>query len=148
MHISFNGGLIDATDYFSSPERDAGLAWLAVQDHVWHVLLPHPLPAPVAVAYARPVTDSEEPDGWRWRLELGNWHIPLTEGQITGPRPPLPPPGTRRQRHLITYSSEIQRSAGQSFFGTLRPGLQSAPACPLLLVREVDPALKRRISLG
>lgn len=137
MNTSFAGGVIRETDYFDSADRDQGLAWLVIHDHAWHVLLPDRCARRPREAYARPVIAHDEPDGWRWRLELGDWHLPLPTAQIIGPRPPLPEPRSRSARTLTLYSNELHKSRGQSFFGTMQPGIQIEGICELFLVREV-----------
>lgn len=147
MRASIAGGVIHSTDYFSSRDRDEGRAWLVMHLTDWHVLLPqHPACNAVAtagrcrtrptVAHARPVTDCHEQDGWRWRLELGDWFLPLPRRQIIGLRPRLPDPYSISERTLTLYASEISHSASQSFFGTVQPGVQIHATCPLYLVRD------------
>jgi hypothetical protein len=136
MKASITGGVLLSTDYFSSRDRDEGRAWLVVHACDWHVLLPHPPARRSAVAHARPVTDCHEPDGWRWRLELGEWFLPLPRRQIIGPRPCLPEPYTRSERTLTLYCGEVTASAAQSFFGSIQPGLQIHSTCRLWLVRD------------
>jgi hypothetical protein len=143
MYAHFAGGTLSQTDYFESRDRDAGRAWLVMESTSWHVLLPHPCAHPPSLAYARPVTDSQEWEGWRWRLELGGWHLPLPRAQIIGPRPRLPDPYTRTQRTLTLYDSVLRAAAGQSFFGNLRIGIQICATCPLHLVRETRHGEKR-----
>jgi len=99
-------------------------------------LLPRAPASRLSVAHARPVTDCHEPDGWRWRLELGDWILPLPRRQIIGARPPLPEPYTRSERTLTLYASETHRASGQSFFGSLQPGVQIHATCHLWLVRD------------
>ena len=136
MYVNFAGGQIFKTDYFLSRDREEGRAWLALEGGIWHVLLPRlcqPLPT---VAYARPVTDCQEPDRWRWRLELDEWHLPLPCRQIIGPRPFLPQPYTCSERPLTLYASEMTRGSGQTFFGSIQHGIQIHGVCRLYLVRE------------
>lgn len=136
MKAVLTGGAITHTDYFESRDHEAGRAWLVMDGTAWHVLLPRTCPHRLSVAYARPVTDCQERDGWRWRLELGNWHLPLTRTQIIGSRPPLPQPYTSTQRSLTLYDSLLRASSGQSFFGSMEVGIQIAATCTLHLVRE------------
>ncbi len=77
MKASFAGGVLHSTDYFSSRDHEEGRAWLVLSGCDWHVLLPRLPASRLTVAHARPVTDCQELDGWRWRLELGHWHLPL-----------------------------------------------------------------------
>ncbi len=135
MKASFAGGVLHSTDYFSSRDRDEGLAWLVMHLTDWHVLLPN-TPGRLEVAHARPVTDCHEKDGWRWRLELGDWFLPLPRRQIIGLRPMLPDPYSRSERTLTLYTSELKSVSGQSFFGSLRLGIQIHTTCRLWLVRD------------
>ncbi|MDZ4405020.1 hypothetical protein [Prosthecobacter sp.] len=136
MKASIAGGVIHSTDYFSSRDRDEGRAWLVMHLTDWHVLLPHGCPRLPTAAHARPVTDCHEQDGWRWRLELGDWSIPLPRRQIIGPRPFLPDPYSITERTLTLYGSELSRNSGQSFFGSVEPGVQVHAVSVLYLVRE------------
>jgi hypothetical protein len=88
------------------------------------------------VAHARPVVDHQEKDGWRWRLELGDWFLPLPRRQIIGPRPLLPEPYTRSERTLTLYCGEVHPASGQSFFASVQTGLQVHATCTLWLVRD------------
>ena len=103
MEVILAPGDIMQTDYFSSADYHAGLAWLTVRLHDWHVLLPRGCSPVPKIATIRPVTDHEEPDGWRWRLELGDWHLPIKHRQIVGHHPRLPSPGTQHDRILRLY---------------------------------------------
>jgi hypothetical protein len=136
MKASFAGGVLHSTDYFSSRDYDEGRAWLVLSSCDWHVLLPRIPAVHLTVAHARPVTDCQELDGWRWRLELGRWHLPLPRRQILSQRPLLPQPYTCSERTLTLYTSELKASSSQSFFGSLRPGLQIHATCRLWLVRD------------
>jgi hypothetical protein len=164
MKASFAGGVLHSTDYFSSRDRDEGRAWLVLSGCDWHVLLPRPPACALRVAHARPVTDCQELDGWRWRLELGGWHLPLPRRQILSPRPRLPEPYTCSERTLTLYCGETRATAGQSVdstaprrvganapdvpsvskaskpsafgFGSIQTGLQIHSTCRLWLVRD------------
>ncbi len=174
MQASFAGGVLHSTDYFSSRDRDEGRAWLVMHLTDWHVLLPDTpacnavatagRPGHLEVAHARPVTDCHEKDGWRWRLELGDWFIPLPRRQIIGLRPMLPDPYSRSERTLTLYTRELHHQSGQYVdstapcrvggeppdvppvskasepsafgFGSLQPGLQIHTTCRLWLVRD------------
>ena len=103
MDVIFAPGEIMRTDYFGSDDCYAGLAWLAVRGREWHVLLPKHCGALPEVAYARPVTDHEEPHGWRWRLEIGTCHLPIKHRQIFGPPPDLPAPGSKADCVVFLY---------------------------------------------
>jgi len=139
MKADFSGGTLHSTDYFQSRDREAGRAWLIMQGSHWHVLLPRLCAMRPTAAIARPVTDSQERDGWRWRLELGEWFVPLPRPQIIGPRPLLPEPYTTSDRTLTLYATETHPAAGQSFFGSIQPGIQIHATCHLYLVRDVRP---------
>ena len=136
MKASIAGGVIHSTDYFSSRDRDEGRAWLVMHLTDWHVLLPHECSSSPTVAHARPVTDCHEPDGWRWRLELGRWFLPLPRRQIIGLRPMLPDPYSISERTLTLYARDTHAGAGQSFFGSIQLGVQIHATCPLYLVRD------------
>ncbi len=164
MQASFAGGVLHSTDYFSSRDHDEGRAWLVLSGRDWHVLLPRCPAARLTVAHARPVTDCHELDGWRWRLELGGWHLPLPRRQILSTRPPLPQPYTCSERTLTLYTGEVKATSGQSVdstaprrfgagapdvpsvskasgpsawgFGSLRIGVQIHATCRLRLVRD------------
>jgi hypothetical protein len=164
VKASFAGGVLHSTDYFSSRDCDEGRAWLVLCGTDWHVLLPHLPASRLTVAHARPVTDCHELDGWRWRLELGRWHLPLPRRQILSQRPLLPQPYTQSLRTLTLYTSELKATSVQSVdstaprrvganapdvpsvskaskpsalgFGNLQPGLQIFATCRLWLVRD------------
>lgn len=136
MFADFASGVLHRTDYFSSRDREQGRAWLVIHTCDWHVLLPHLPSSRLEVAHARPVTDCQERDGWRWRLELGDWFLPLPRCRIIGPRPRLPEPYTRSERTLTLYGAELAAASGQSFFGNVHPGLQIHSTCRLWLVRD------------
>ncbi len=147
IKASFAGGVLHSTDYFSSRDHEEGRAWLVLCGTDWHVLLPRLPASRLTVAHARPVTDCHELDGWRWRLELGRWHLPprlqrcsncgqVPRRQILSQRPLLPQPYTCSERTLTLYTSEMKATSGQSMFGTLQPGLQIHGTCRLWLVRD------------
>ena len=144
MFADFDGGQISRTDYFQSRDRDEGRAWLIVQGGCWHVLVPPRFNCRVSHALARPVVDHGEWEGWRWRLEIGGQRLQLPRRQILGYRPTLPQPFTRTHRTLHLYASETARHGGQSFFGSVEPGVQLHGSCRLLLIRESEAALKKR----
>lgn len=137
MQILHDGTRLTDTNYFGSEDCRSGVAWAFIQSGVWHVLIPSSPIHPPSMVEARPVTDRQEPDGWRWRLELPEWHLPLYSRCIRPRRPSLPEPSTRHERRAIFYHrilhEEDQR--GSSFFGTIRPGLQIWASCPLWVVR-------------
>jgi hypothetical protein len=136
MHIEFDGSITD-TDYFGSQDWQQGVPWCVVSGGVWHVLIPPPqILAPSMVA-ARPVTDRQEPDGWRWRIELPGWQLPLYARCIRPRRPSLPEPSTRAERTVVFYHALMrpEQTAGSSFFGCLHEGMQVWASCPLWLVR-------------
>jgi hypothetical protein len=56
----------------------------------------------------------------------------------------LPQPFSPLVRTLHLYASETRRHGGQSFFGSIEPGIQLHATCRLLLLRESEAALKRR----
>jgi hypothetical protein len=136
LKASFAGGVLHSTDYFSSRDHDEGRAWLVLCGTDWHVLLPRLPPSRLTVAHARPVTDCHELDGWRWRLELGGWHLPLPRRQILSQRPLLPQPYTCSERTLTLYTGELKAASGQSFFGSVQLGVQIHCTCRLWLVRD------------
>jgi hypothetical protein len=148
MFIEFSGGQISRTDYFQSRDCEEGRAWMEQREGSWHVLIPPRFSCRPTVALARPVVDHSELDGWRWRLEFAGHRLQLPRRQIHSYRPALPEPFTRSRRTLHLYASETPRHGGQSFFGSVEPGVQLHATCPLLLVREVEAALKQRLYLG
>ena len=131
MFADFDGGQISRTDYFQSRDRDEGRAWLIVQGGCWHVLVPPHFNCRVSHALARPVVDHGEWEGWRWRLEIGGQRLQLPLRQILGYRPALPQPFTRTHRTLHLYASETARHSGQSFFGSVEPGVQLPRHLPI-----------------
>ena len=136
MFTDFAGGQISRTDYFSSRDCEEGRAWLSVHGGCWHVLIPPQFACRPTVAHARPVIDSGEWEGWRWRLEFGGHHLPLPRCQILGPRPMLSQPYTRSERTLTLCSSELKAASGQSFYGSLQLGVQIHATCRLWLVHD------------
>lgn len=144
MFADFDGGQISRTDYFQSRDCEEGRAWLAIHGGCWHVLIPPCCSCRPSVARARPVVDHEELDGWRWRLEIAGQRFQLPRRQILSYRPALPPPFHPITRTLHLYASETRRHGGQSFFGSIEPGIQLHATCRLLLLRESEAALKRR----
>jgi hypothetical protein len=121
---------------------------MSVHGGCWHLLIPPRCACRPTFALARPVVDHSEVDGWRWRLEFAGQRFQLPRRQIHSYRPALPEPFTRTRRTLHLYASEARRHGGQSFFGSVEPGIQLHATCPLLLVREVEAALKRRLYPG
>lgn len=137
MKITFNGSHITETDYFESRDREQGVIWCHVHAGVWHVLVPSPPIHPPSMVEARPVTDCEEQDGWRWRIELPGWHLPLYGRCLRPRRPPLPEPLTRAERTAVFYHAILREEQQRvsSFFGSIKPGMQIWASCPLWLVR-------------
>jgi hypothetical protein len=150
MKIDFDGSHITDTDYFESPDREKGIAWCLVDHGVWHVLVPHPPIHPPSMVEARPVTDRQERDGWRWRVELPGWHLPLFGRCIRPRRPPLPEPFTRLERTVVFYHAIMRedRHRGSSFFGSVQEGVQIWARCPLWVVRDKSKVDWIRKTLG
>ena len=137
MKITFKGSHITDTDYFESRDREMGVPWCIIHAGAWHVLMPSPPIHPPSMVEARPVTDCEEQDGWRWRIELPGWHLPLYGRCLRPRRPPLPEPLTRAERTAVFYHAILreEQQRGSSFFGSIKPGMQIWATCPLWLVR-------------
>lgn len=107
------------TDYFRDCERNWGVPWCYVQGNTWHILLPHPPNGPWPnVLHARPVLSEKESDlelpaeektrrirRWRWRLEIGVWHLPLGRGRFLPYMPVLIDKFTMHKRQAVCYCS-------------------------------------------
>ena len=134
MKLDFNGSAID-TDYYSSRDCERGVPWIYVASSTWHVLLPHPPSRKVVSCRAIPVTDREDADGWRWRLELANWHLPLFRRCFVPFRPGFPARGNRFERAAVLYCGIQRHTSSSSFFGSIQPGLQECGRPILWLAR-------------
>jgi hypothetical protein len=138
MQLEHLGNQIQ-TDYYSSRDCEDGIPWCYIAQGTWHLLLPGPPRGGVPeIVEARPVTCMSERDGWRWRVEIGGWHLPLYWRCLRPYRPRLPEPWTRDERRAVLYCGHLERRAGSSFFGALEPGLQVCAEVPLWIVREKD----------
>jgi len=133
MKMDFNGSCL-TTDYYSSRDRERGVPWCYVSAGTWHILLPHPPARRVTSCRALPVKDREDPDGWRWRLEIEAWHLPIYRRCFSPFRPGFPAKGERFERAAVLYTGFMSAKPGQSFFGSVQPGLQESH-CTLWLVR-------------
>jgi hypothetical protein len=56
------------TDYYGSSDHERGVPWCYVASETWHVLLPHPPRRRMSSIRAIPVTEREDPEGWRCRV--------------------------------------------------------------------------------
>ncbi len=74
-------------------------------------------------------------DGWRWRLEIDGWHLPLFRRCFTPFRPGYPDRWQRLERSAVLYCGIQEHRSGASFFGTVQPGLQESGRVTLWLVR-------------
>ena len=148
MKIDFKGAHITDTDYFESRDRELGIPWCLVQDGTWHVLISRPPIHPPSKVEARPVTDSQERDGWRWRLELPEWHLPLYGRCMRPKRPRLPEPLTKIERRVVFYHAIMreEKHRGSSFFGSVGEGMQIWASCPLWIVRGKDARPEKPVS--
>lgn len=117
------------TDYFVMWEREAEIPWCLVHGSTWHILLPHAPAEPWPnILQARPVTSrrNKDHDQWRWRLEIGPWHLPLGDRHFHPFKPALIEKFTTHKRQAVCYCSA-------------KPGTEFARVahrCPLLLVRD------------
>lgn len=128
---------IHDTDYYGSELCKLGmpLAWIC--NRVWYVLVSNPPIEPPSMVFARPVTDWRERDGWRWRLELPEWHLPLYDYHIIPGRPRLPEPMTRVERKVVFYHRP--KASGKSRGDFKADPLLVWASCPLWVVREKRP---------
>lgn len=125
MIMKLKGGRIFDTDYFGSNDHRLGIPWCAVEQGLWHVLIPQPRCDPPSLVKARPVLAREEPDNWRWRLELPHWHLRMHYRCFEPMRPSLPEPGTRHERTVVFYHSIMREDQrGEWFFGSIPRGVQ------------------------
>lgn len=129
-------GIYD-TDYYQTHCCTLGIPWAWICDGVWHVLVPTPKIQPPSMVYARPVTCWRERGGWRWRLELPEWRLPLYDLYILPRRPRLPEVMTRVERKVVFYHRPkvLERRRGD---WTPDP-LQVWASCPLWIVRDKKP---------
>lgn len=134
MQLNFNGSALE-TDYYTSRDCERGVPWIYVSANNWHVLLPRPPRRRVSSARALPVTDREDTDGWRWRLEIEAWHLPLFRRCFVPFRPGFPGRGERFERTAILYCGIQHHTASSSFFGSIQPGMQECGRVVLWLVR-------------
>lgn len=130
MNIYFNGRAILDTDYYVSNDHRDGVPWAWIADGIWNVLLPSPPIHPPSKVQARPVRDNREPDGWRWRIELPEWRLPLYARCIKPQRPPLPQEQTCIERKAVFYYHTKERKPD-----SVRNELQIWAICPLWIVR-------------
>lgn len=146
MRIDFKGANITDTDYFGSRDWQLGIPWCLVHEGTWHVLIPRPPIHPPSMVECRPVTDSQERDGWRWRLELPEWHLALYERCLSPKRPRLPEPMTSIQRRVVFYHAIMreEQHRGSSFFGTVQEGMQIWASCPLWILRGKERRAQKR----
>lgn len=150
MKIDLHGSHISETDYFESIDYEQGIAWCVIEQGVWHLLVPSPPIHPPSMVEARPVTDRQERDGWRWRVELPGWHLPLFGRCIRPGRPSLPEPFTRWERTAVFYHAIMRedKCRGSSFFGSIQRGVQVWAKCPLWIVRDKSKVDQIRKALG
>lgn len=135
MKLDFDGDSIGRTDYYSSHDCEQQRPWCYIHSSTWHILLPKPPPRQIHIIRAYPVTARSEPDGWRWRLEIGTWCLPLYHRCIRPFRPGFPARGVVFDRAAILYTAYRPASGGTSFFGCISPGWQRTEH-PLKLVRR------------
>lgn len=133
--IITNGDTIESTDYFNSTERMKRLAWLYIESTKWHLMIPEKFSPRIQWAQVLPVPDEDEPDGWKWRLELQDQCYDLPLPQITGKRPPLPDQGVVQRRQCLLYNAYYP-SVGPWFFGSVEKGMQHK-ACTLFVCHGV-----------
>lgn len=138
MNIYFNGRSILDTDYYSSDDHRAGVPWCWIADGIWNVLLPTPPILPPSKVMVRPVTDSREREGWRWRIELPEWRLQLYERCIKPCRPPLPQEQTHLERKAVFYFHTKEHKH------SVRNNLQIWAICPLWIVRGKTSKEQRR----
>lgn len=126
MFIDLKGGRVLDTDYFSSRDCERGIPWCVADTGIWHVLTSRTTACPPSLVKARPVTAMDEPDRWRWRLELPGLQLPLYARCFRPRRPSLPEPNTRHQRTVVFYHRQMseERAASSSFFGSIPIGMQ------------------------
>lgn len=126
MFIELKGGRVLDTDYFSSRDCERGIPWCVTETGIWHVLTGRTTACAPALVKARPVTALDEPDRWRWRLEIPGLHLPLYARCFRPRRPSLPEPNTRHQRTVVFYCRKMSEAhaAGSSFFGSVPIGMQ------------------------
>lgn len=134
MKLDYDGSTL-TTDYYSSLDCERGVPWCYVSSGLWLILLPHPPGRRVSSMRAIPVTDREDPEGWRWRLEIDGWHLPLFRRCIAPFRPRFPERGERLERSAVLYCGFAEIARGSSFFGSIQPGLQECGRLTLWLVR-------------
>lgn len=134
MKLDYDGSTL-TTDYYSSLDHERGVPWCYVAGETWHLLLPHPPRRGVSSIRAIPVTDREDPEGWRWRVEIDKWHLPLFRRCIAPRRPGYPARGDRLERSAVLYCGYQQVTRSSSFFGSIQPGLQECGRVTLWLVR-------------
>ena len=135
------------TDYYTtSTEHLCDIPWCYIQSSTWHILLPKkPAGLRPESVLARPVTSRNEPDGWRWRLEIGGWHLPLYYRCLKPFRPSLIPKYAKEERSAVMYCGERYAPNTPQTFSSV--GLQIYHRCPLFLVRDTfkDDWIRRAI---
>jgi hypothetical protein len=134
MRLDFNGSALD-TDYYDSRDCERWVPWIYVASSTWHILLPHPPKGRVVSCRAIPVTDRSDEDGWRWRLEIGDWHLPLFRRCFRPFRPAYPSKFEIFERAAVLYCGIQRHKRGASFFGSVQSGLQECGSVTLWLVR-------------
>lgn len=123
-------------DYFRSLDCERGLPWIFIDEGLWAILLPQIPPSKPRRVVARPVVDQDEPDGWRWRIELDQWTLPVPAQCMTPTRAELPPSGGRYIRFCSLITSWVdEHQLGPYLFGHLKAGLQIYHECPLIITR-------------